>query len=563
MDRDPAFAQMEVERSLRNILHFFKYHAWTHDPRPGVLSMYGLKKPTLPFLLYPFQERESLRVFNNINKGRDVLIEKSRDMGVSWFVVLIILFCWLQKQGGNDFLLGSRKYEFVDKKGAQDSLFQKFRYDLYQIHPAFLPQGFKSNNNDNIGMLTNPETGSFIRGESNNANFGTSGRYKAILLDEFGKWLETAEQAWTSCGDSSPCRIPVSTPFGFGGKFAQLRHSGAIDVVTLHWHLHPIKGAGKYKGNHPVLTEKTNVWLSPWYLAECERRKDDGKANIAQELDIDYLSSGFPYFNNTDMSHRYRTLVDNQPQIKRYMFEISGTGLKKKVELVEDANGPLYIVDEPQRLKHWKYRYLIAADVAEGLEKGDYSYFVVYDRVDKRDVGWYHGHCDTDTLAALLAFYGKRYDDAWIAPEKNNEHGGAVIATLKRIYKKIMHEREFDRAIDITRTPVRLGWATTPLTRGILCGELRAILKDHEDGILDAEFFNEALVFVYNKNGKPEASEGSFDDRVMTQGIKFQLHKWLPAPKRVRGRKPGGKADYNEGDDWRTKVKRYEGADYV
>lgn len=562
MDRDPAFAAMEVELSLRDIRRFFKYHAWTHEPRPGILAMYGLKRPTLPFLLYPFQEREVLKILRHINEGTDILLEKSRDMGVSWFVVTIILFLWLQRHAGNDFLFGSRKYEFVDKKGAQDTLFQKGRYNLYQIHPAFLPEGFNAATDDNVGMLKNPQTGSYIRGEANNSNFGTSGRYKAILMDEFSKWEETDDAAWTSSGDSSPCRIPVSTPWGIGNKFAQLRHSGAIEVVTLHWHLHPIKGAGKYRGDHPVIPGKTKVWLSPWYLAECERRRDDAATNIGQELDIDYLTSGSPYFNNVEMSRLYRELSENKPAVKRYGFEVSGAGLKKKVKLFENANGAIYVLEKPQELKQWKHRYLIACDVAEGLEKGDFSCFYVYDRVEKRDVGWYHGHCDTDTLAFLLAHFGGWYDRCWIAPEKNNEHGGAVIATLKRIYKFIMHERDYDRAIDITRTPLRLGWATTTLTRGILCGELRAILKDGDDGISDIEFFNEAMTFVYNKNGKPEASEGNFDDRVICQGIKFQLHKWLPAPERTTGKRKDGAYDYDEGD-WRNKVKRHDGADFV
>lgn len=565
MDNDPVFARIEVERSLRDILRFFKYHAWTHDPRPGILSAYGLKNPTLPFLLYPFQEQGVLTIKNHIDDGRDLLIEKSRDMGVSWLVLTVFFHCWLQPKAGNDFLFGSRKYDFVDKRGAQDTLFEKIRYNLYRLHPAFLPEGFNSNFNDNVGMITNPATGSFMRAEANNANFGTSGRYKAILPDEFGKWEETDENAWTSCGDSSPCRIPVSTPWGLGRKFDQLRFSGAIDVLTLHWSDHPIKGAGKYKGYHPLEELRTDekVWLSPWYLAECERRRDDPKKSIGQELDISYLASGSPYFNNFDMSRRYQELTANPPDVTRYGFEITGKGLDRKVKLFEDPNGSIYLLKKPEQFRAWEYRYCIAADVAEGLEKGDYSYFVIYDRVERKDVGWYHGHCDTDVLAFLIAHFATWFFDAWVAPEKNNEHGGAVINTLKYIYKYIMHEREFDRAIDIMKTPMRLGWATTTLTRGILCSDLRRILKEGEDGILDLEFFNEAMTFVFNKNGKAEASEGNHDDRVMGQGIKFQISKWLPAPYRIKSSKHK-RTDYGD-YGWRDRLKsnEHKGADFV
>ena len=42
MDRDKDFAEAEKRRSLLDISHWFRYHAWTHEPRPGILKKYGL-----------------------------------------------------------------------------------------------------------------------------------------------------------------------------------------------------------------------------------------------------------------------------------------------------------------------------------------------------------------------------------------------------------------------------------------------------------------------------------------------------------------------------------------
>ena len=322
MQENKDVADAEVRLSLMDIERFFEMHAWTHEPRPGMLKMYGTTNPAIPFLLFPKQKEIVHKLVDAIQNGESKLIEKSRDVGVSWLVVTVFLWFWLQKQGGNDFLLGSRKFEYVDKKGAQDTLFQKFRYNIYNIENAFLPEGWDANNNDNIGLITNPETGSFIRAEANNANFATSGRYKAILLDEFSKWEETDTQAWTSTADSSPCRIPVSTPWGMGRKFAQLRFSGAIDVVTFHWKDHPLKAAGLEYGQHPIFREKKNVPLSDWYFQECEKRKDNARENIGQELDIDYLTSGKPYFNNLQLQFRYKDLAAKE--YKRYSFETIG-----------------------------------------------------------------------------------------------------------------------------------------------------------------------------------------------------------------------------------------------
>lgn len=548
MESSPEFAQIEAARALKDIIYFFDYHAWTHEPRSLYLQLYGLSSPTLPFLTYGFQEDVILDIVNKIQSGRDVLIEKSRDMGVSWLVITIFLWFWLQKTGGNDFLIGSRKADFVDKKGAIDTLFQKFRYNLYGIHNAFDPKGFKGDRNDNVNLIFNPETGSFIRGESNNANFGTSGRYKASLMDEFSKWEDTDAPAWTSMGDSTPSRIPVSTPWGLGRKFAQLRHSGAIDVITLHWSRHPLKNIGLYY-------DENGKPRSHWYDDECERRKDDLKTNIGQELDIDYLTSGTPFFDNMQCSKRYIHMTDNPAKVTRYEFERTGPN---KIRMFEKETGRIFIAEKPDEYyKLYDYRYIISVDVAEGLEKSDNSVFYVYDRVKRTDVAWFIGTPDTDVLSVLLYYFAKWYDGAWIAVESNN-HGHAVIQRLKPLYKNLMYEIDFTKNVNYEK--VKIGWATNQVTRPIMCSDLREAIVQKVDGILDPDFWLEAKTFVYNKNGKPEGSGSSLDDRVMTQAIKIQCHKWLPAPKTIvkRPREYYKKRDYAEvggGKDFRRRKK--------
>jgi len=157
------------------IFRFFEYHLWTHEPRPHVLSAYGpefVGIPQLPFLLFDVQKDAVKRICEAIDKGDDILIEKSRDMGISWIVISVFLYYWWKPQAGNDFLLGSRKYDYVDKRGALDTLFQKFRYSLYKLHDTMKPLGFEENKHDNVGFIQNPESGSYARGEANNENFG-------------------------------------------------------------------------------------------------------------------------------------------------------------------------------------------------------------------------------------------------------------------------------------------------------------------------------------------------------------------------------------------------------
>ena len=522
IDYDPEFP------IKHGVLRFFENHLWTHDPRPSVLAQYahGFEKtPTLPFLLFPFQEIAVLKICDCIDKGQDALIEKSRDMGVSWLVLMVLFWYWWKTDGGNEFLLGSRKIDFVDRKGATDTLFEKIRYNLYRLYPAFMPKKFNKNKEDSVNLLKNPANGNYFRGESNNENFGTSGRYKAIFMDEFSKWAETDEQAWTSTGDSSPCRIAVSTPFGVGTKFAQLRDSGAIEVITFHWSEHPIKGAGKYRGDHPIIPEKKDVWLSEWYLAECERRKDLPGANIGQELDIDYLTSGSPFF------------LEEMIKIKELERSLKGNRFDSfnfirsedtDIELIPYDKGSIVIKDNP--VSGWSNRYVISADVAEGLEHGDNSSMYVYDRVALEDVAWFTGKIDTTVFALLLAYFGYMYDNAYIGVENNNA-GIAVLKKLVEIYPYLMHQMDVSKEVDLEG--VKLGWNTNNATRKLMLGELKNAIANDYHGIHDFNVMTECLTFVLNKNGKPEAASGKWDDRVFAQAIKWQVHKWAPEPKRI------------------------------
>lgn len=525
-----CLAKDPENKPTRGILRFFNNHLYTHEPRQSMRDLYGFKYPTLPFVLFPFQQQAVIDICKQIDSGEDLLIEKSRDMGVSWLMMGITLWYWLQKAGGNDILIGSRKFEYVDKKGSLDTLIEKIRYNLYYLDSWFFPQGFDSHRHDNVANIYNPETGSFIRGEANNSNFGTSGRYKFILADEFSKWEETDDQAWTSMGDSSPCRIALSTPWGMGRRFAKLRFGGNIKILSFHWTEHPIKSAGKYKGQHPVFPEQTDAWLSPWYVNECMRRDGGNREEeISQELDIAYLSSGMPWFNNNFIQQEYTRVDKEKLEFTRYEpILIKDEYDEQNIELDRYPSGRLWIYKEP--IDGWKDRYLISADPAEGKEHSDNSVCYVYDRVDGIDVAGFCGKINEEIFALILLYLAQKYNDAYIGCENNNSMGGTVNYILKTRYDNLMHEQRFDEVVDFDT--IKIGWNTNKKTRGIMYKNLREAINEKKHGIVEKEVFSECLTFV-NINGKPQADKGNWDDRVAAQAIKWMVHDWLPAPKLI------------------------------
>jgi len=252
-------------------LFWFNIFCWTYEPRREQQEKLGCKSPHIPFVTWNYQDDLILWLVEKIKTGEDGLIEKSRDMGLSWVLLTVILHFWLFGASGNDFLLGSRKEEFVDRYGLMDALFPKLRYQLYKQPLWLRPVDFDKKRHDNFLRLQNPANGNFIKGESNNRYFGTGGRYKAVLLDEFSKWETTDELVWQSLSDATPCKLPISSANGRNNHFYRLRsgNAGQIDVKRIHWKKHPLKDMA-------------------WYNSEKRRRTPQ---DLAAEVDIDYTAS--------------------------------------------------------------------------------------------------------------------------------------------------------------------------------------------------------------------------------------------------------------------------------
>lgn len=248
----------KMQRVATDILYFFEEYLWTFDPRPEAFPHH------LRFELYPFQREFILDLKDRILRGEDVLVEKSRDMGVSWMVLGVFLWFWFFIPG-SQFLLGSRKEDLVDSKKVE-SLYGKLDYMMDRLSIA--PPKYSADKHRTYMTLLNPSNGNSIGGESANANFARQGRYKAVLMDEIAFW-ESPETGWTAAGESTKCRIGVTTPPKRPNFIKYLRFSGRVPVVTLHWKLHPKKDAA-------------------WYEAQKLRKLPE---EIAQEIDINWEGS--------------------------------------------------------------------------------------------------------------------------------------------------------------------------------------------------------------------------------------------------------------------------------
>lgn len=234
----------------------------TFDPRNAERNL----PTTVPFLLFPKQAEFIEWVYARWRAREDWLVEKCRDVGLSWLCVAIAVHMFLF-QPGSVSGFGSRKEEYVDKLGDPKALFWKIRTFIDLLPAEFRPAGWNSDKHAPFMRVINPETGAAIVGEAGD-NIGRGNRTSIYFKDE-SAFYERPEKIDAALSQTSNCKGDVSTPNGEGNPFWKKRFGGRIPVFVFDWRDDPRKGPGWY--------EQQKNTLDPVVLA--------------QEVDRDYSAS--------------------------------------------------------------------------------------------------------------------------------------------------------------------------------------------------------------------------------------------------------------------------------
>ena len=255
----PALKAYYKEHPAQLILDFGQ----TYDPR---LVRRGLPA-NLPFLLFPKQEELAYWIIDRWKAGEPGLIEKSRDMGITWLVMsLACCMCLLNREMAIG--TGSRKEMLVDVLGDPDSMLEKARLFISGLPKEFRGGWDRNDKTCSAHMrIKFPETDSIITGEAGDS-IGRGGR-KAIYLVDEAAHLERPQLIDASLSANTDCRIDLSSVKGMANPFAAKRFAGNIKVFSFHWRDDPRKD-------------------DEWY-AKQQRELD--AVVLAQEVNIDYAAS--------------------------------------------------------------------------------------------------------------------------------------------------------------------------------------------------------------------------------------------------------------------------------
>lgn len=332
-------------------------------------------------------------------------------------------------------------------------------------------------------------------------------------------------------------------------------------VEGLTWAYQKLYKKAKYyvtSINKHDLVEEVGVVHKPEEIALLKDRKLVVVPNTAEDADEDIIVFQMTIYDNkhlpdaeihrAEKKHREDPAQYNARILGRFtkltgrnVFDI-GTLLKmqgkvatsfKRGEIVngqfkESAKGRLIVFDK--NIKQANGSYVIGADVAEGLEQGDYSCAQILNRRTCEQVALWHGHCSPEEFGRILYDLGMFYNHAYLAPERNFHGYGVVNKLREKKYLRLYYDRDKGQEAIKKQSlgQKTYGWETNGRTKPIMIQTLASFITERHIKINDINTIDELITYVYDKDGQTGAMGGCFDDRVIALAIALQLYENTP-----------------------------------
>ena len=291
--QDDLYLQNDLLSACKESLLFWvngfmwSYHQFDVNPKTG--ERIEATNPHVPFIPWEIQDE----LFNDfelhLKNGKDILIDKSRDMGASWCCIAFLHWLWLFRPD-SQLLELSRTEPYVDQNGNMKALFQKHDYINQWLpdwmRPPLCLVGEKYRTKMHLPNILN---GSTIDGESTTEHAASGDRRLIAFLDEFAK-VKEGRLMRSATRDAAYIRIINSTPAGAGTEYSRWKNSGQIKVFVLPFYEHPEKGQGRYI--EETETGKFEI-RSPWFNLEEKVRSPQ---EMAREILRQDIESGDVFF---------------------------------------------------------------------------------------------------------------------------------------------------------------------------------------------------------------------------------------------------------------------------
>lgn len=303
LQTNPIALQAAKIHYSRNPWDFVEDWGITFDPR----ALAQDRIASIPFLLWPKQREYLEWLYAMWRAGERGLVEKSRDMGITWLSVGFACSMFLFVDGFTAGF-GSRKEELVDKNGDDKSIFEKVRFFLQHVPDILMPPGWNERTCSAYMRVRNPDTGAGIIGEAGD-EIGRGGRTSIYFVDE-AAFITHQEKVDKALSQNTNCQMDISTPNGSGNAFYKkaMRFDKTHRKFVFDWRDDPRKNQA-------------------WYDKQLEEQDE---VTVAQEIDRDYNASQEDVFINSKFVSAavdaHKVLGFSPEGVKTTGFDIADTG---------------------------------------------------------------------------------------------------------------------------------------------------------------------------------------------------------------------------------------------
>lgn len=433
---------------------------------------------------------------------RRVIILKARQIGFSTLCAAYVYWAAFFKSDVQIVMLSKGEREATE-------LLQKVKYGIKGLPDWVKDRGPQITQETQSKIVF--DNGSSIESLPSRSDPARGRTVSIVIVDEWA-FLENPSEAWASIepiADIGGQVIGLSTANGAGTFYHEMwtkAETGSSDFFPIFfpWSAVPERDELWYEGKKRSML--------PWQLAQ----------EYPSSPEEAFIRSGNPVFD-IDALSKMRT----RDPVRGFLLAENGVP-----HFVEAPNGQLQVWEHPQLDEV----YVIGADVAEGLEHGDYSVaWVVAARSGKCVAKW-RGHVPPDIFgASILKDLGYHYNTALIGPEINNHGYSTSVALRDTGYPNIYYRHSYDERTN--KRGRKLGWRTQANTKPLMVDGLAAGLRD---GLVleDRETIAELRTFVRDASGKMHGSP--FDDQVIALGIANQMLQHAFSPEYVRPKDTSG-----------------------
>lgn len=228
-----------------------------------------------------------------------------------------------------------------------------------------------------------------------------------------------------------------------------------------------------------------------------------------------FISTGSCFFNKEIIINRINN-IENKKPIKQGFFSYDLKGnIINNINWIDDDKGYIKIYEDVKE----GYPYVLGGDTA-GDGSDSFTGQMINNNTGNQVATFKNDKIDEDEYARQMYCLGMYYNESLIGIENN--YSTYPTKKIKEYDYPNIYIREIEDNI-ADKVQNKYGFITNKATRPIILGILKEVFRDNIDWINDIDTLREALVFIKNENGRPEAQQGEHDDLIMGLAITYYI----------------------------------------